>query len=130
MVATNSPSSLPNVGRRREGRLRVAVDATVVLLDGTCRGALVDLSCNGARVHGVGVRLRPGAEAVLKWGRREAFGMVVWAAGGAAGLLFYDPLAERIVMETRRLVDNGQLSAERDPERKLARAFVQGLTRL
>ncbi len=123
-------TTAPTIGRRRQARLRVRLEARLISLDGIARGVMADLSRSGARIAGSGLSLRPGNEAVLQWCGREAFGMVVWAARGEFGLAFHEPLADLDLAEIRRLNDaQGDVSSQADA-RSAARAFVQGNIRL
>lgn len=119
-----------NIGRRREGRLRVRLDARLITLDGSCRAVLADVSANGARIVGGTCGLRPGQEAVLQWGDQEAFGVVVWAGHGQIGLCFYDPLDAKTVAATRQLDERQRLPDDRELIRRSALGFVQGGFRL
>lgn len=129
----NAPSVITTaapIGRRRESRLRVRLDAQLITLDGTVRGVLADVSGWGARVSALNLPLRPGEEAVLQWCGREAFGVVVWAAAGQGGLCFYDPILKPELSELRRINDMQDRHGERTALRGAARAFVKGKIRL
>jgi len=119
-----------SIGRRAEARLRVRLDARLITIDGSCRAVLADVSTQGARIAGGTCDLRPGQEAVLQWGNREAFGIVVWRASGQCGLRFYEALDHRAILATRELHERARLPDEQELLRRSARAFVQGNMRL
>ncbi len=119
-----------NIGRRGEARLRVRLDARVITLDGTGRAVLADVSTNGARIVGATCGLRPGQEAVLQWGDREAFGVVVWSGYEQLGLRFHEPLDGRSVLATREMDERHRLPGDHELTRRSAQAFVQGGVRL
>ena len=121
---------MPNIGRRRESRLHVQLEARMILVDGTVTSALADLSCRGARVVVPGVTARPGQNAVLTWARYEAFGTIVWVRGSQVGLIFDEPLPYRVLMATRSLEDARTQTVSQRLVRDAARAFVQGTRKL
>jgi len=119
-------TTTPPIGRRREARLRVALNGRVISLDGSVATVLADISEHGARMAIGGERLRPGAEAVLQWDGGEAFGVVVWCAREQCGLRFYDPLPPETITALRRVDDARRAGRSGDEVRAAARAFVQG----
>lgn len=125
----------PKIGRRAEARLRVRLAARLISRDGNGRAVLIDLSQHGARVSGVEPDLRPGHEAVLKWGAaetagHEAFGVIVWSAHGECGINFYDPVDRAALIQTRAIDSHTERRADRVAVREVARAFVSGQRRL
>ena len=101
------------IGRRRDSRLRVGVPAQIITLHSQFTASLADLSQSGAHVRTAG-KLTRGEELVITWLGFEAFGTVVWAALGEAGLEFDEPLPVPILLQTREQVDLGLApSAER-----------------
>jgi hypothetical protein len=88
-----------------------------------------DLSLTGARVL-VSQPLRTGAEAVLEWGRHEAFGEVIWQQGQACGIVFFDPIDKAVLLATREMDDAARLPQDRELVRQVARQWVEGATRL
>ena len=109
-------------GRRRNGRLRLRLQARLITIHGTTSGVLADLSVTGARV-----RMRepvPSAgDALLQWEGHEAFGMIVWASGCDCGVLFDDPLPEALLLGMR---DVEACPDEREQARTAAAMFVNG----
>lgn len=126
MTTPNVITTQASIGRRREARLRVRLDARFISLDGTSRAVLADISENGARLVGMAGNLRPGDEGILQWGGREAFGVVVWAAEGQFGISLYDPVPHADIVATREMDDHQRLPSEKEIVRRAARAFVQG----
>lgn len=125
----SSPSLLPvgTVGRRGVARLRLGVPARLLLLSGTYSCALVDLSRSGARVS-LSEPPRLGVEAVLQAAGFEAFGAVVWAANGEAGMHFDQPLGEADLLRMR---DFSDAFPERNAQqmRQSVQEWVNGTTR-
>ncbi|MBC2667362.1 PilZ domain-containing protein [Novosphingobium flavum] len=114
------------IGRRRDARLRVRLEARLITLDGTARAVLADVSSGGARVIGRNFALRERQEAVLQWGDREAFGVIIWHDAHQCGLSFFDPLDQRAIMATRRLDERSRLPGDHELLRRSAQTFVQG----
>ena len=126
MAPRNVITTDPNIGRRCEARLRVRLAARVILRDGTSQAVLADLSRNGARLAGVKQELRTGQEALLTWGRYEAFGVIVWSENGQNGLQFYEPVEQDALLETRALDAVNRLPNDTEQVRAAARTFVGG----
>ena len=88
-----------NVGRRRAQRLRLAIDARLITLQGEYPVRLDNLSETGAHVS------RPKQETftrcVLKWLDFEAWGHMVWLRGGYCGITFDKRLPADWVLQTR-----------------------------
>ncbi len=116
-------------GRRRSSRLRVRLPARIVTRTETRHVILSDVSSGGARII-AGRDLSPGLEAVLEWGRFEAFGEVVWCDGERSGMRFLDPLDERILIATRDLDDAARLPRDSDLVRRVAQGWAEGSARL
>lgn len=130
MVPPNVITTTASIGRRRESRLRLRMDARLITLDGTSRAVMADVSSSGARVYAPDLPLRTGSEAVLQWLGREAFGVVVWTSAGQGGISFYDPIGPRELSEMRRMNDTQEPNSERRNLRGAAQAFVEGKVRL
>lgn len=130
MGAQNVTTTQPSIGRRREGRLRVRLGARLIGLDGTGRAVLADISSHGARLIGEAPFLRQGAEVVLQWCGLEAFGQVVWQEAGQCGVSFYDPVPQAELFATREVDNRERLPSDNESVRRVARAFVQGRTRI
>lgn len=86
-------------GRRQAQRLRLAIDARLITLQGEYPVRLDNLSETGAHVS------RPKEETftrcVLKWLGFEAWGQMVWHRGGYCGITFDKPISAQWVLETR-----------------------------
>lgn len=128
MVANPKQSNTGTVGRRSAARLRMGIPATLLLLTGTHRGTLLDLSCTGARLL-IEPILRVGADAVLQAPGFEAFGTLVWCEQGRVGMRFDRPLREDWMIAMRDYIDT---FPERTRETMLrsAREWVSGSDRL
>ncbi|MBC2652550.1 PilZ domain-containing protein [Novosphingobium flavum] len=124
------PDHQAAIGRRREARLRVRLEAQLITLDGTVRMVMADLSRNGARVSGHLPRLRLKQQAIIQWTQFEAFGIVAWIDGNQCGLEFDEPLPHQVLVKTREIHDTAPLQSDRELARGAARAFVQGKVRL
>jgi PilZ domain len=94
------------VGRRRDSRLRLSVPAQLITLSGQYNASLCDLSQSGAHLQSRG-QLACGEDAVLSWLGFEAFGRIVWASDGEAGMEFDELLPPAILLQTRDQVDLG-----------------------
>lgn len=90
-------------GRRGAARARLHVNALLETTTGELPVLLRDLSCSGARVEGEKLPAL-GRTALLKRGRLEALGIVVWHDGeGRCGLHFFDPLnIEEVIAEAQQ----------------------------
>ena len=116
-------------GRRHESRLRVRLSARLTTLNGTRAAILEDLSIAGARVASTS-DLKPGMQAILHWGKFEAFGVIRWHDTLACGVEFFDPLNRAQIIMTRDLDDRHRLPEDNQLARNAASAFVNGKTRL
>ncbi|WP_268236754.1 PilZ domain-containing protein [Novosphingobium endophyticum] len=114
-------------GRRSESRLRVRLPVRMETRTETSRVILVDLSTTGARILTENPP-KVGTEAMLHWGRYEAFGEVVWIEGVQCGIAFLDPISPQDVLETRELDDAAHLPQDRELLRQAARHWVEGTT--
>lgn len=100
-------------GRRCASRLRLMVPASLVTLDGRWKVHLADISQTGARFRlDEGRPISPGSEALISWLGREAFGDVVWCAGGYAGMVFEEQLPLDVLLDTREKIDRGLVKSE------------------
>lgn len=118
-----------HAGRRKRSRLRVRLPARLVTRSDTQSVILCDLSLNGAQVT-TRDPLRLGSEAVLEWGKFEAFGEVVWCEGNRCGLSFFDPITTQELMATRDIDTVAHLPQDRELVRQTARQWVEGQGRL
>lgn len=113
------------VGKRAQGRLRVRLPAKLITLHGEYRLALIDLSTGGARVGKPGLDCQPG-KGLVQWAGYEAFGRIVWARDGLAGVRFEEPIPDEWVMATRRLAEAEPLPDDAELHRRIARDWVGG----
>lgn len=108
------------VGRRRDSRLRLGVPAQLITLTGQCGASLCDLSQSGAHLRANGTLVR-GEDAVLSWLGFEAFGQIVWAGDGEAGMEFDELLTAAILIQTRDQVDLGLAPSTKRADYETAR---------
>lgn len=94
--------------RRGASRLRLRLAAYADAHAGTARVVLCDISQGGAKVF-THAALRPGRDVLLRWGRHEAFGIVVWEREGLRGIQFDEPLPQSLLLATREMQDAGGL---------------------
>ena len=87
---------------RESERHRVLLSAKLITTTGESCVRVRDLSATGAKLEGDAL---PGAgkDVILKRGRLEVFGAIVWSNGSSAGIAFDEPLSE------------GELLAQSDP---------------
>lgn len=119
----------PTRGRRGNSRLRVRLPARLTTRADMLRGVLVDLSLSGASLIVPGT-IVPGREAVLEWGRFDAFGEIVWRRADRCGIAFFEPLSPAVLIATRNLDALEHLPQDRELARQVARGWVEGRTRL
>ena len=81
-------------GRRRGSRKSVLVPVAMMALSRSGPATVVNVSCTGARLHG-NVLPNPGKDAVIKVGRVEAFGTIVWSDDDLCGMHFDCPLSQQ-----------------------------------
>jgi hypothetical protein len=91
------------IDERRLGRLAFDMYARLMLIDGTERCVLLDVSLRGAKVAS-SMHARPGEAAVLRIADRETFGEVVWADGRLLGIRFDDPLPKDFLLKAKALM--------------------------
>ena len=114
------------VGRRRDSRLRLNVPAQLITLSGQCSASLCDLSQSGAHFQ-VREALTSGEDAVLSWLGFEAFGRIVWASNGEAGMEFDELLEPGVLIKTRDQVDLGYAPTTKQADYDAAaRSWFQG----
>lgn len=126
MTASSVKPGFSRTGRRRHSRLRVCLPAKLVTLSGTVHATLLDVSFRGARLA-VSRFVTPGSDAVLSWGKFEAFSRIAWCRGDQCGLDFDEPLHGDVLLATRDLAD---ATPPTDTTRQTAKAFVTGVVRL
>jgi hypothetical protein len=95
--------------RRQESRLRLRLPAFAIMHSGTERVVLCDLSQRGAKIFS-NADLPIGRDFVLRWGKLEAFGEIVWKRDGLNGVQFDEALAPSVLIATRDLLDAGGLN--------------------
>lgn len=109
--------------RRAEPRVKLAIEAVLMGMEGRQRVTLLDLSRSGARV----AFEEPPAEKAgfLTWMEFETFGDVVWREGLYVGLKFDRPISQECLELTRERVGDGD--AYRHEELlKQAKEWVEG----
>jgi hypothetical protein len=116
---------MPQTGRRKAGRLRVELPAQLLTLDGHPKANLCDISRSGARLR-ISHPLKIGDDVVINWLNFEGFGHVVWVKDEFAGVEFYDPIDEDILLKTREIIDYGLDPGEEGAAREAARNWYLG----
>lgn len=92
----------PMVGRRGAARARLQANASLETTTGKVPVIVRNLSCSGAMIEGSNLPAL-NRTALLKRGRIEALGTVVWQEGGRCGFQFYDDLPhDAVVAEARK----------------------------
>ena len=114
-----------NVGRRRDSRLRLSVPGRLVTLTGTHKVTLRDISQSGAKLT-VPEEIKNGEDGVLAWLDFEAFGTVVWMQKGLAGMAFDEPLAEPVLLATRKKFDHRAYKTHDEEAREQAADWYLG----
>lgn len=118
---------ITTLGKRRDSRLRLALPARMVTLQGYSSVVMADLSQSGARVRlKEGELLKPGSQAMLSWLGFEAFGTIVWCRYGHAGMEFDELLPVDILLDTREKVDLGLAPTEEQLAFARAREWFEG----
>ena len=117
------------IGRRGRNRLRARLPAKVVTFDGTRNTVLLDLSQTGARFRASEAMLS-GQQALLSWAGFEAFGILVWVEDGLCGIVFDEPLAPSVLIETRDRDACDRLPSDHELERLRASEWVMGTRRI
>jgi hypothetical protein len=123
------PKPAITTGKRSESRLRVRLPARLIGLDFNYSVILSDLSEFGARVELQGEPL-PECDVVLTWHEYEGFGRIRWSHSGETGIGFYDPIPRNWLIATRDLDSVNRLGSNRDLDRRHAREWVMGKTRI
>lgn len=114
----------PPTGRRADARLRLALPAELITLDGQGPAMIENLSRSGARIA-TRLTLKTGDACVLRWRGREVFALVRWSEQQRCGLIFDSRLSHEDLMQARWL--EGQVSRlEREQWQAWAREFVNG----
>lgn len=112
-------------GRRRNGRLRAELAASLDTVSGKKRLSILDLSQAGARLR-PHCEMKVGTQGVLKWLDFEAFGEVVWQKRGLVGIKFDRPIRPTQIHETRKAFDLGEAPSEDNWQDFHARRWYQG----
>lgn len=114
----------PPTGRRADPRLRLALPAELITLDGQGPAIIENLSRSGARIA-TRLALKVGDGCVLRWRGGEVFALVRWSEQQRCGLIFDSRLSQDDLMQARWL--EGQLGRlEREQWLAWAREFVNG----
>jgi len=97
--------------KRKTSRLRLRLPAYAVLHSATLRVILCDLSEGGAKIF-TNAAFPKGRDLILRWGKLETFGEIVWERDGMRGLCFEEPLPAAMLIATRAMQDAGGLGRE------------------
>lgn len=90
--------------RRQWPRQLMLLAARLVTIGGDLNVRVRDVSPGGARLEGANLP-RIGKDAVLRRGRFEAFGTIVWAGSSQAGIAFDQPLEPEDMMRLAEAPD-------------------------
>ena len=121
-----TPASPPGYSpKRKAGRLRLRLAAYAVLHAGTLRVVLCDLSEGGAKIFSNAAFPR-GHDLILRWGKHEAFGQIVWERDGMRGIQFDEPLPAGVLLAARALQDAGGMSRDEIAEWLAERGWAFG----
>lgn len=123
MTNPASPSSYSP--KRQSGRLRLRLPAYAVLHAGTLRVILCDLSEGGAKIFST-VAFPRGQDLLLRWGKQEVFGEIVWERDGMRGIRFEEPLPASVLMGARALQDAGGMDRKAIAEWLAERGWAFG----
>ena len=115
----------PQIGRRRDSRLRLMVPGRLITLLGTHKVSVRDISQTGAKMA-VPEDVHEGQDGVLEWLGFEAFGAIVWAHDGYAGMAFDDPLPAKVLLATRQTFDSRAFQTDEDLTRAQAADWSLG----
>ncbi len=114
----------PVTGRRGAARARVALPATIDTVNGTTRALLRNLSESGAMLE-VAQLPTVGAEAVLRCGQLDCFGVIVWARLRWCGVVFDEVITLPDVISIRQASDGSAGAAQKDLQ-DAARRWAEG----
>lgn len=89
-------------GRRVEPRANIVLPASVEALDGRQSISLIEVSRSGARLEGADLPAI-GKGVILRCGKLDTFGTVVWAVDGRCGVAFDEPISTQELIEIRHL---------------------------
>jgi hypothetical protein len=89
-------------GRRAEPRASIVLPASVEALNGRQPLSLIEVSRAGARLEGHDMPA-VGKDVILRCGKLDTFGTVVWAVNGRCGVQFDEPLDTQQLIEIRHL---------------------------
>ena len=130
---TVEPKPLPSdgpvrqVGRRGAPRLRLGLPAQLIAVEKAYTCILLNLSRTGAQVAILDA-MREGEGAILRCGIINHFAIVTRTEFGLNALQFDEPLADAVVLETRRYHENFE-EREKRALIETARKWVTGDTR-
>jgi hypothetical protein len=114
----------PVTGRRGAARARVALPATIETVNGTTRALLRNLSESGAMLE-VAQLPTLGADAVVRCGQLDCFGVIVWARLRWCGVMFDEAIKISDVISIRQTSERSAGAAQRDL-RDAARRWAEG----
>ncbi len=126
-ISADTPAALA-VGRRANARVRLDLPAELILLEGLRRGRLRNLSRTGASIE-LSPPPRTTSQGFLRFAGVEVFAQVMWSGGGRCGLVFDEPIAERILLAMRQLAEQIPL-LERSQQEDAIRDWVNGRGRI
>lgn len=103
--------SFGRLGNRNGARMALHAAAALELPHRNVSCEIEDVSRSGVRLR-VERLPRPGTPALLRFGRIEAMGAIVWARGDRCALRFDRPLAPEAMARLQWIADNRERYAE------------------
>jgi hypothetical protein len=116
-------------GRRSHSRLRVRLPARLMTVMKGCDVFLFDLGQFGAKLR-ISEPIAAGTQVMLFWGGHEAFGAVAWVRGEFCGIAFDEAVPASILIATRDLDDVAHMNRADDMDRRAARLWTEGGSRV
>src|SRR4051794_36617850 len=115
-------------GRRSEPRAYLLLPASVEALDGRLRISLLDVSPTGARVEGTGLPAA-GKDVILRCGKLDTFGTIVWSASDRCGIHFDEPVPATELIALRSFAVAAERAGVSPEELQAAADWANGLAR-
>lgn len=119
MQEPHSLRSAKPVQDRGLGRARLDIEAKLSLIDGESRCKLIDLSLDGAKIA-TDRELYCGEAAILKIDGLEAFGSIIWASEGFAGLQFDERASKERLLYLQSVAKNHEKFVAREAAQRWA----------
>lgn len=115
-------------GRRGATRERVLLSASVLTLERSRTGVLLDVSATGARLRDCG-EVVVGHDLWIKVGVLDTLATVAWAENDLCGVTFDEPLSEEDLNHLKREARNMLVTRLTPEERLAAEDWICGFAR-